>query len=506
MNFSVTKLGAPKDVEPMKLSKLLSGITVTTRDIEIRRIQYDSRKVQRGDLFVAMHGTEHDGHQFINDAIQNGAKAVIVEDDAVVSDSFFTHSGVMKIVVPNTRIAVAHLSANFYDHPSRRLAIVGVTGTNGKTTTSHLIKSVFEGHGNKTGLIGTIEYNLGDEIIPASHTTPESLELNSLLARMVENRCSAAVMEVSSHALHQHRVEGLQFKVAVFTNLTQDHLDYHGSMENYFDAKKILFDQLNQTSWAVVNVDDEWGKRIAASCAKNILPYGLSSFADVYAKEIKLSMSGTQFTIMYQGNLFDIQSPLIGRFNVYNLLAAFATGIALEVPVSTIQKAIRTTQAVNGRFEQIVSPHGWVAIIDYAHTPDALEKALKTIHDVFETTTRGRIITLFGCGGNRDRSKRPKMARIATELSDITVITSDNPRHENPEAIIDEVMSGVKPGSNVHREPDRKIAINKALDFAQRNDVVLIAGKGHEDYQVIGDQKIHLNDRETVQDFLRSHV
>jgi UDP-N-acetylmuramoyl-L-alanyl-D-glutamate--2,6-diaminopimelate ligase len=501
----------------MTLSKLLTGITVskifqtmygqmvTTQDIEIRQVQYDSRKVQNGDLFIAIRGNEQDGHLFISDAIQKGAKAVVVENDAILSDSFFMHNGVMKIVVPNSRVALAAISANYYSHPTDRLKVIGVTGTNGKTTTSHLIRSLLEEHGLKTGILGTIEYNLGKENISATHTTPESLELNQFFSTMVVNSCSAAVMEVSSHALHQHRVNGIQFEAGVFTNLTQDHLDYHLSMENYFQAKKILFDNLNQSSWAIVNIDDDWGKQIANASSAKKMSYGLQKSADVNAKNIQLSMSGVEFTVRYVNNTIDIVSPLVGRFNVYNLLAAFATGVALGIPISTIQKTFKKIQPVRGRFEQIVSPNGWTAIIDYAHTPDALEKALKTIHDVFNSTQRGRIITIFGCGGNRDRKKRPQMGRIAAELSDITIVTSDNPRNEDPNTIIDEVMTGVKPGANVLRESDREAAINKALKMAQSNDVILIAGKGHEDYQVIGNKKIHFDDKEIVKEFLQAH-
>jgi UDP-N-acetylmuramoyl-L-alanyl-D-glutamate--2,6-diaminopimelate ligase len=360
--------------------------------------------------------------------------------------------------------------------------------------------------GVKTGLIGTIEYKIGNEVVPASHTTPESLELNELLARMVQSGCTSAVMEVSSHALHQYRVAGINFIAAVFTNLTQDHLDYHGTMDEYFKAKKILFEGLQSNAFAIVNLDDKWGKRIPNVTLANVKLYGFDVSSDFFAKDISISMKGVRFTIVYNGEETDVESRLIGRFNVSNILAAFSTCIALGIPKEIVRNAISKAEIVRGRFEQITSPNGWTAVIDYAHTPDALEKALKAIHDVFDSSSRGRIITVFGCGGNRDRTKRPKMAYIATTLSDITIVSSDNPRHEDPDAIIDEVMTGVETGAKVYRETDREQAIYMALDIAKSGDVILIAGKGHEDYQVLGDRKIYFSDRKTVEEFLQAHV
>ena len=505
-----------ESLRPMTLSKLLEGVTVSkmfqtmfgqmvvTHDVEVSHIQYDSRHVQRGDMFVAISGSEYDGHAFIKNAVDNGAKAVVMDRDDAMPDSFFMHAGVVKIVVPNGRVALAKISANYFNHPSDKLTLIGITGTNGKTTTTNLVRSILKEYGNTVGLIGTIEYNIGNTVIPATHTTPESLELNDLLHRMVEQGCSSAVMEVSSHALHQHRVHGFDFTAAVFTNLTQDHLDYHSSMEEYFTAKKMLFERLELSASAIINLDDEWGRRMINCTSAKVLSYGTNTSADVRAVNIKLSMAGTRFAIVHKEEETLIESSMVGRFNVYNILAAFATGIALHILPSTIQRAIRNTTVVRGRFEQIASPKGWTAIIDYAHTPDAIEKALMAIHDVFDSSVRGRIITVFGCGGNRDRTKRPKMAQIVTELSDITLVTSDNPRHENPDAIIDEIMAGVKSGATVYRETDRTKTIMVALGMAKKNDVVLIAGKGHEEYQVMGNQKIHFSDREVIEEFLRS--
>jgi len=498
----------------MTLSELLKGITVqklfqtmygqmvVTHDVEVHALQYDSRKVERGDMFVAIRGSVSDGHKFISQAIANGAKVVVMEDDTVLPDAYFMHTGTVKVVVPNSRAALARMSDRYYGFPSERLTMIGVTGTNGKTTTTSLVRWLLEASGKTCGLIGTIECILGKETIPATHTTPESLETNQLLARMLENQCTAAVMEVSSHALHQHRADGLRFDVAVFTNLTQDHLDYHHTMEEYFDAKKILFENLPPSSTAVINLDDPWGGKMRAATRATCLTFGMNSEADLRATNVSLSMRGAQFTVVHGNQETAVQSPFIGKFNVSNALAMFGVGIALGIPRATIAGALSAAPPVRGRFECIASPAGWTAVIDYAHTPDALQKALLAVHEVLDPAHRSRVITVFGCGGNRDRTKRPLMAAIASELSTTVVVTSDNPRHENPEAIIDEVMKGIKPGTEVRREPDRKKAIDVALSLAQRGDVVLIAGKGHEDYQIIDDQKIHFSDREVVEEWL----
>lgn len=485
----------------IKMFQSMYGQMVVTHEINIGRIQYDSRKVERDDVFVAIRGTDNDGHAFIDDAINRGAKVVVMDDDTVRPDSFFMHAGVVKVVVRNTRSALARMSANYYGHPSRKLRLVGLTGTNGKTTTAYLIASLLE----NAGLIGTIEYRIGSRSILASHTTPESLEVNHLLAEMVESSCTSAVMEVSSHALHQHRVEGLSFEAGVFTNLTQDHLDYHGTMEEYFRAKKLLFDGLEGHAIAVTNADDSYGMRIVASTQAKVVRYGITSLADVGAKDIVLGVQGTSFTVVHDGKETPIRSQLIGRFNVYNTLAAFTTGMHLGISNEELQTKIAQTQPVRGRLERIVSPKRFTVVIDYAHTPDALRNCLSTIHDIFdgvEQKTKGRIITVFGCGGNRDRGKRPQMGNIATRLSDITIVTSDNPRFEDPERIIDEIVDGIEPNTKVYRQADRKLAIEQALTLAQPGDVIVIAGKGHETYQVIGDQKVHFSDHEVVQKFL----
>ena len=499
----------------MKLGELLEGVQVSkmfettyghaaiTHEVHVRQLQYDSRKIQRGDCFVAMLGTGTDSHRFAEAAIANGAKVVVLEHDAALSDYYFLHAGVVKIVVPDSRKALALMSANYYHHPSRKLTMLGVTGTNGKTTTTHLIRAILEAAGQRVGLLGTIEYRIGDEVIAASHTTPESLELNELLSRMVAAGCQSVSMEVSSHALHQSRVYGLAFNAAVFTNLTQDHLDYHGSMEEYFKAKKMLFDNLESDAVAITNADDSRGMEITASSRARKFSYGTAEQADVRASDIRLSIEGTSCTVTFKNQPAPISFPLVGRFNVYNMLAAYSTGLALGIPQDTVAKGLSDLKSVRGRFERIASPNGWTAIIDYAHTPDALEKCLRTIHDVLPRQGRGRIITVFGAGGDRDKTKRPIMGKVAGTLSDITIVTSDNPRTEDPQKIIDDVVAGIPREAQATCEVDRRVALHAALRQARAGDVVLVAGKGHEDYQVIGKEKIHFSDREIVEEFIR---
>ena len=499
----------------MRLAELLEGIPVVkfyssmfgkmvlTQDVEVSTIQYDSRKVRKGDLFVAIRGTAADGHRFLADAIHRGAVAVVVEDDTSVPDSLCMHAGVIKILVSDSRRTLAQMAANYYRHPSRRLTLIGVTGTNGKTTTTHLIKGVLEAGGADVGLIGTIEYLIGSERLPATHTTPESLELNGLLARMVDRGCSAAVMEVSSHSLAMHRVYGLEFRGGVFTNLTQDHLDFHGTMERYFAAKKILFDSLPAGSHAVVNSDDDAGMRMVAGTRADIVTYGVRKPAMVTASVTGMDVHGMTLTVRHGNVTREVLSSLTGRFNVSNILAAYAAGVALAVPDAVVAGGIAAVQSVRGRFEQIRSAAGWTAIVDYAHTPDALENCLRTIREVLPPGSRSRVITVFGCGGNRDRGKRPLMGRIASDLSDLVVVTSDNPRNEEPEAIIDEILKGVPAGRTVRRIADRREAIRAGLRLAAAGDVVLIAGKGHEDYQVVGEARSHFDDREEIETYIR---
>ena len=498
----------------MKLSQLLDGVTVTklfqtmygqmvvTHDVEIGNVQYDSRKIQRDDCFVAIKGTASDGHAFVQSAIHQGAKVIVLQDEKVLPDPLCMHTGIVKVVVPDSRKALALMSANYFCHPSKKITLVGITGTNGKTTTSHLVKSILEAGGEKVGLIGTIEYIIGEQVIPATHTTPESLELHKLFASMVEKNCTSVSMEVSSHALDQSRVYGIDFDVAVFTNLTQDHLDYHVTMDSYFEAKKILFTDLKPSKCAVINLDNKWGIQLLESVRAKKISYGVSSVADICAKDVKLSINGSTFVVSNGFEECTVSTPLIGMFNVYNVLAAYTTGIALGLPQEQILTGIWNLKNVRGRFERIGSPAGWTAIVDYAHSPDALENCLRTIHDVLPEKNRGCVITVFGAGGDRDKTKRPLMGKVAGDYSDLVIVTSDNPRTEDPETIIDDVMRGIAHHASVLREVDRRTAIERAIRCAQCGDVVLIAGKGHEDYQIIGKEKKHFSDCEVVEQLL----
>jgi len=488
-------------VRVTKLFEMQYGRTVVSQDIQIGSVQYDSRKVLRGDMFVAIRGTAADGHTFIDNVVGRGAAVVVLEDDAVRSDSYFLHANVAKVVVPDSREALARIAINYYGAPAARLRPIGVTGTNGKTTTTYLLRSILEAAGEKAGLLGTIDYVIGDEVLPASHTTPESLEMQSLLARMVQAGCTTAVMEVSSHALVQHRVEGIPFRAGVFTNLTQDHLDYNGTMGEYCAAKRKLFAMLEPGACAVINGDDPSGAMVAEGTRARIVRYGMHEGMDVRATDVQVTVRGLRCTIIHRGRRAPIHSALTGRFNVANILAAFAAGSALGLKDEEIVRGIEQLQAVRGRFEQIVSPAGWTAIIDYAHTPDALENCLRTVREILPP--QQKVITVFGCGGNRDAGKRPIMGRIAAAMSDRVIVTSDNPRKEDPGTIIKQIVDGVQGPAHVDIEPDRRKAIILGLEGARAGDLVLIAGKGHETYQVLGETRHHFDDREEVENFIR---
>ncbi len=489
----------------MTLSELLNGVTVskmfqtmygkmvTTHDVKVSGIQYDSRKVQRENLFVALKGTGTDGHKFISSAIANGAKVIVIEDDNAVPDPMCMHTGTVKVVVSDTRKALARIAANYYGHPSTKMTMIGVTGTNGKTTTTFLIKQMLEADPkNKAGLIGTVEYAIGSEKFPATHTTPESLELQELFAKMVTAGCTHCVMEVSSHALHQHRADYIPFAAAVFTNLTQDHLDYHGTMEEYAKAKRILFDGLSEQAVAVVNADAAFVSEVTSQSKARRISYSIDDAADLQAKDLSISVNGFSATV--EGR--PLTSSLVGRFNVYNFLAAY--GVVKGLGAAPSPEVCAALRPAPGRFDQIQSPNGWTAIVDYAHTPDALENCLQTIHDVLPAQRTNRIITVFGAGGDRDTTKRPLMGAIAERLSDTIIVTSDNPRTEDPMKIIGDIMNGISDKAKAVVEPDRAKAIAHGIALAKSGDVILIAGKGHEDYQVLGIEKHHFSDKEEV--------
>lgn len=476
----------------MKLSGLINEIDVTLikgdMDINIKSIANDSRKVVEDSLFVCVEGFETDGHQYINSAIDKGAKAILVQKKVEVN------ADVTVIMAENTRRALAIISSKYYNHPSEQFELIGITGTNGKTSTVFLVDSILKQFNKKTGVIGTIENRIGDDVISTSRTTPESIELQELFAKMVEANVNDVIMEVSSHALDLHRVDGSHFDVGVFTNLSLDHLEYHNTMENYRDAKRKLFDMCKV---AIVNIDEEAGRYIINNCRCNkFITYGCdNNEAILNAHNIKNNIVGTSFHIMVEGidHTIEIQTP--GKFSVYNALASIGVCLSLGVPMDIIKKTLKQNSTIKGRFETFKSKKGYYVIVDYAHTPDGLENVLNTIIEVVE----GRIITVFGCGGDRDRTKRPQMGKIAGLKSDFSIITSDNPRTEEPLTIIEEVEMGMQETTCPYEKiEDREHAIIKALSIAKDKDIVLIAGKGHEDYQIIGKTKIHFDDAEKV--------
>jgi UDP-N-acetylmuramoyl-L-alanyl-D-glutamate--2,6-diaminopimelate ligase len=470
-------------------------------------LAYDSRRVARGDVFVGFRGEHADGSAFAAQAIAQGAIAVVV--DRLAPGPL----AVPWVQVPDGRLALATLSAAFYDHPSRTLSVTGITGTNGKTTTSYLVRAIHERAGVPCGLIGTVHYTVGGELRAAPRTTPEALDLQQLLKDMVTAGARACAMEVSSHALALRRVEGTRFAAAVFTNLTRDHLDFHLDMDRYFAAKRRLFELLPAGAPAVVNVDDSHGATVAAACT-NTVTYGLSSPADVRPGLIEPSLHGLVFEALTPAGRLSIRSRLGGRFNLYNLLAATATGVALNLPNEAIEQGLSEVSAVPGRFQVVSDPADEVTVIvDYAHTDDALQSVLEAVRPL----ALGRLITVFGCGGDRDRTKRPLMGAVASRLSDVVVITSDNPRSEDPELIMDDIERGIgtasgggpapldetnplggraRPTGRWLREADRSMAIERAISEASPTDVIVIAGKGHEQYQHLRDRMVPFDDVE----------
>lgn len=483
------------------LSELFSDVKTEKilgrKEQKIHGIRYDSRRVEKGDLFVAVRGFAADGHRFIQAAIDKGASVIVLEDDAALDDKQAEEKKLTKIVVRDSRIALAEIANAFYGNPTRDILLIGVTGTNGKTTTTHIVRHFLEANGVKTGLIGTIEARVGDTVIPMERTTPESVELCEMIAMMKEQGARAVVMEVSSHALELHRVHGFAFNVAVFTNLTQDHLDFHGTMEAYAAAKAKLFAMLDHSAVAAINADDEYGKMMERVTRAKVVRYGIVNSADVRAESVSFTMDGTSFALNMNKERLNIVSPYLGMFNVYNLLGGIAAVSESGVRSAMLVRSISSLPSVRGRLERMKLPNGAVAVVDYAHTPDALQRAIETVREIVKKKS-GRVITLFGCGGDRDRTKRPLMGGIAAELSDHVIVTSDNPRTEDPKAIIEDVMKGVSQPMNVEAIEDRANAIDAALGMAKSDDIVLLAGKGHEDYQIIGTAKIHFDDMERV--------
>ena len=478
----------------MKLEQLLSNIkplaTEGKLDVDITGVNIDSRKIQPGHLFVAMRGTQTDGHAFIPKALEMGAAAILCE---VMPEE--RKQGVTYIQVPSTEEAVGPVATMFYGEPSKRLKLVGVTGTNGKTTIATLLYNMFRQFGHRCGLLSTVCNYIEDEAVPASHTTPDPIELNALLARMVEAGCEYAFMECSSHAIHQRRIGGLQFAGGIFTNLTRDHMDYHKTVENYLKAK-MFFDSLPKSAFVVTNIDDKNGLVMVQNCKANIKTYSTRTMADFRARLLECHFEGMYLEI--DGREVGVQ--FIGKFNVSNLLAVYGTAIMLGKKPEEVLIAMSTLKSVSGRLEPLHAPEGFTAIVDYAHTPDALANVLSAIHEVLGG--KGSVITVCGAGGNRDKGKRPLMAQEAVRQSDKVIITSDNPRNEDPQAIINDMLAGLdrQQMKKVVSIVDRREAIRTACMMARKGDVVLVAGKGHEDYQEIQGVKHHFDDKEVLRE------
>jgi UDP-N-acetylmuramoyl-L-alanyl-D-glutamate--2,6-diaminopimelate ligase len=483
----------------MILTELITVIPVKKivgeEDVPVSNIRSDSRKVEQGSLFVAVKGTTVDGHDYIGKAIEQGASAILCEHIPEQTEQ----TPVTFVIVSDTAKAQGVLLDCWYDHPSSKLTLVGVTGTNGKTTIATLLYHLFRKSGYKAGLLSTVCNYINDEKMPATHTTPDPITLHHLLARMVEAGCEYAFMEVSSHAIDQQRISGLRFKGGIFTNLSRDHLDYHHTTENYLKAKKKFFDDLPETSFALTNRDDKSGAVMLQNTAARKLGYSLQTLSDFKGKIIESHFEGME--LMINGRELNVR--FVGKFNAYNLLAVYGTAIALGRDPEDTLVALSDLYPVAGRFETIRSPLGYTAIVDYAHTPDALTNVLNGIHEVL--SGKGRIITVVGAGGNRDKGKRPLMAREAIRLSDMVILTSDNPRFEDPEVIIQDMAAGLSPEEQLRtlRITDRTQAIHAAIHLAKKGDVVLIAGKGHEDYQEIKGVKYHFSDMEIIRDFFQ---
>ena len=483
----------------MRLKELLKNIKPTQivgdENIDITGVNIDSRKIKPGHLFVAMKGTQVDGHQFIPKALDLGAVAILCEDLPEEQKE-----GVTYIQVASTEDAVGKVATVFYGNPTEKLKLVGVTGTNGKTTIATLLYNMFRKLGYKCGLLSTVCNYIEGEAIPADHTTPDPIELNALLSKMVEAGCQYAFMECSSHAIHQKRIGGLKFAGGIFTNLTRDHMDYHKTVENYRNAKKAFFDGLPKSAFAITNADDKNGMVMVQNCKAQIKTYSTRSMADFRARILECHFEGMYLEI--DGHEVGVQ--FIGKFNVSNLLAVYGTAIMLGQKPEDILVVLSTLKSVSGRLEPIHSPEGYTAIVDYAHTPDALENVLKAIHEVLNG--KGKVITVCGAGGNRDKGKRPLMAQESVKQSDKVIITSDNPRFEEPQDIINDMLAGLDKQQlkKVVSIVDRKEAIRTACMMAEKGDVILIAGKGHEDYQEIKGVKHHFDDKEVVKEIFQN--
>ena len=475
----------------MKLQDLLKGVAVlestAAPDTEINEVRYDSRAVRPGDLFVAIRGYATDGHQYIGKALEQGAAAIVCEE---------APAGAPAVVVENARRALAEIAANRFGHPADSMVMLGVTGTNGKTTTTYLVKHMLEDAGHKVGLIGTNQNLIGDEVVETERTTPESYELHALFARMRDAGCTHVIMEVSSHSLVLDRVHGIHFAVGAFTNLTQDHLDFHKTMEEYRRAKALLFTISDK---GVINLDDPAAGAMLADAKCPCLTFSCEKdAADLTAKNLKLHADGVEFVAATKGDLARVKLPIPGHFSAENALTALGIVLQLGMPLADAAKSLATATGVKGRVEVVPTDTDYTVLIDYAHSPDGVENVLRAVRGF----TKGRVVALFGCGGDRDRTKRPKMGKIAADLADFCIVTSDNPRTEDPKAIIDDILEGMK-GTKTPMQVivDRPEAIHWALAHAKKDDIIVLMGKGHETYQEVNHVKHHMDEREIVRDF-----
>lgn len=486
----------------MLLNKLIYGLENTDFNfadsgIEISGITADSRKVEKDSLFVAVKGFETDGHKYINSAIEKGAAVIVVEKNAEFDKTLFAEKKCELIEVDDSRKALAVISRNFYENPSAKMVLTGITGTKGKTTTAFFVKNLFESLNKKCGLLGTIANYIGEVKLDSKLTTPDSDSLNHLLNQMTESNCEAGVMEVSSHALELKRVYGLDFDFAVFTNLGSDHLDFHKTVENYTNAKKILFDNLKPDAKAIVNSNDPNWKKLVADTKAEIVTFGENPTADFRITNISYDLDGTGFKVIYKDEEFELKTKLIGKFNAYNAVAAFVIGKLKGFENSQLIESIANTPQIPGRFEVVSDKHKKV-IVDYSHTAESLEQALLAIREMNKTEVQ--IVTVFGCGGDRDKSKRPLMGKVASELSDLVVVTSDNPRTEDPYKILEDIKPGLI-NNNYKIIENRREAINYAIENSEKEAVILIAGKGHETYQEINGVRNHFSDKEVALEF-----
>ncbi len=482
----------------MDLKKLTENIDhidlINTENFntQIKGISYNSKKTKPGDLFICLTGEHVDGHEFAGEAIKNGACLCVAERKI--------NSDIPQIIVKDTTETIAQISDLFYDSPSQKLNLIGVTGTNGKTTVTHLIQKLYEANNQKCALIGTLGHKFfsDDSYHDAKHTTPQAPELQELFYNINSKDINNVVMEVSSHALAQHRVDYCNFNGAILTNLTQDHLDFHVTMQNYFKAKAMLFENLAAGGFAVINKDDKYAEQFLGTIQSgiNIITYGIKNDADIKAENIEYTNNGASFDCIIKDKKYSLKLKMNGAFSVYNVLAALGAAVALNLDIQTCVKTLETIRGVAGRFEIIVNKP--TVIVDYAHTPDGLENVLNAAREI--TPKDGNLICIFGCGGDRDATKRPKMGSIAENLADKVIVTSDNPRSEDPQQIITDILAGFKSTSDVIVEPDRELAIKESRMLAGKNDVVLVAGKGHEDYQILKNETIHFDDREKVRE------